>query len=591
MADSDLMLARSSGIFGLFHCDGKPIDDVSARFLGISLPKDRTSWIVQGFDGQAPHAVSRHDSATSTTVLVGELEGANDLALRLGLPSGAPAAQIASEALERFGSNTPIELVGEWSLLNWRHSGNLTLMLSAAHRDRIFFASSGRRIAVAPNLSAFTQIGWVSADIDEAGLLFQLGRADIRSAQGGRTLLKAVQRLEPGESITFEAGTQGIRKRTQVFLPQRRWKGTFKDAVAESEALLRQIMSTRVARSGRVGPLLSGGLDSSVLTWLVAEQSQKGLSPLCITSSAPNWSELSDETGFAEIVARHLGLNNCHVFPAQEANTYRPPNHILSGASGPILSNRHCLTEAFQIKAREEGLSLLINGTYGEMSVTADFPEVTIRHKLQGFAAHIRRAIAGAGQAYIASNSFHVRLARHRLDALPEPVRAAIARPPVAGISSPNDGLLGYVDGVEKALAHPNEFYAGALRMDFPFRDMRLLRLFASFPLKTIFEGGRDRPIVRQMLCGKVPELIRLRRQGMPASPDHFARLKHQAADARRRIPAFREKDIDDWLDLDWLDQALARVSEHGARDYVDANEVQLTALAAEFLYWWRART
>lgn len=48
-------------------------------------------------------------------------------------------------------------------------------MISAAQRDRLFYAKVGKRLAVAPNLFVLGKIGWVDNAIEEAGLLFPLG--------------------------------------------------------------------------------------------------------------------------------------------------------------------------------------------------------------------------------------------------------------------------------------------------------------------------------------------------------------------------------------------------------------------------------
>jgi asparagine synthase (glutamine-hydrolysing) len=127
--------------------------------------------------------------------------------------------------------------------------------------------------------------------------------------------------------------------------------------------------------------------------------------------------------------------------------------------------------------------------------------------------------------------------------------------------------------------------------MDFPYRDLRLVRLFAGMPADLLPPQARDRGLVRAMLADRLPDTIRLRTSGMAAEPDHDQRLQRQAPAARARIAAFRKAELDEWLDLDWLDRSLARVAEHGAEDAVDANEVQVTAMVAEFLTWWRARS
>jgi asparagine synthase (glutamine-hydrolysing) len=117
-----------------------------------------------------------------------------------------------------------------------------------------------------------------------------------------------------------------------------------------------------------------------------------------------------------------------------------------------------------------------------------------------------------------------------------------------------------------------------------------LLRLFAGMPLSVFRRQGMDRAAARHILDGHLPDSIRLRRAGMPASPDHITRLQRQAPQARARIAAFRRADIDEWLDLDWLDQSLERIAANGPAHVDDANQVQLTAINAEVLTWWRTR-
>ena len=95
---------------------------------------------------------------------------------------------------------------------------------------------------------------------------------------------------------------------------------------------------------------------------------------------------------------------------------------------------------------------------------------------------------------------------------------------------------------------------------------------------------------MRSLLEGRLPDTIRLRTEGMPASPDHLPRLQRQAEAARLRIAEFRRAELDEWLDLDWLDAGLAQVAARGARDVAEANQVQLTAICAEFMLWWRTR-
>lgn len=98
------------------------------------------------------------------------------------------------------------------------------------------------------------------------------------------------------------------------------------------------------------------------------------------------------------------------------------------------------------------------------------------------------------------------------------------------------------------------------------------------------------RSVARHMLQGHLPDSVRLRTSGLPASPDHLDRLRWQAPAARARIATFRTAGIDDWIDLDWLESALLDVEANGLASYAQGNDVQLTTVAAEYLLAWQAR-
>jgi asparagine synthase (glutamine-hydrolysing) len=579
----------SSGIYGAFRLDGGPVDPSDLQALGIRTSAGPGSAQAVGVDPHTPDAIDRDESNGAMTLLVGHLYEQDELADRLNLQRGTPPARLARAALARFGSEAADVLIGEWSLLHWEGHGRLTLMSSVARRDRILFAISGARVAVAPNLFQLARIGWIGDEIDDVGLILGMSSGRLREQAGkNRPMLRGVSQLGSGESVVIT--TDSVRHgAVDILPPQPRWSGTRADAMVEAETVLRRVTRDRLSRTKSPGVLLSGGLDSSLLAWAACD-ARSGNEMHLLTSVAPPTSGLPDERDYADRVAEPLGLEIVPVWPADTTNTYRPPDHILGGASGPLFSNRIELTEAFQATARTLGSTLLVNGGYGELGITGRMPFVSWQQQVRDFARqHLRRRPTLADNL---SNEIFVRLAPDRLAQLPEAIASGIKR---ASDSIPTsrprrDHQWGYVPGTWKPLAHYNEFCPGAVRMDFPFRDVRLLRLFARFPISFFEEDGLDRAPARHILKGRLPDAVRLRTSGMPASPAHMMKLQQQAPAARDRIAEFRKAQVDEWLDLNWLDAALARVAGRGASGYDEANAVQMTVLAAEFLTWFRLR-
>ncbi|MFM5895806.1 MAG: asparagine synthase-related protein [Novosphingobium sp.] len=564
----------TSGLWGLACAGNRPVAAEDAAQL--HLQRTDGAYSAMGRDGQDPDMVDTLRDERGTTVFTGWIAERSALAARLGLSEHCPSAALASAALARFGADTPSEMLGEWSLFHRDVEGHTWLVQSATARDRLFFAASATGLAFAPDAMALRRLDWVDGGLDSEAVGLSLGRYELRQRMGNRTILRGIEKLPPGGSLRFAPDGTLTRHAAELLLPQDQFTGDAAEALAALEEALRSVLRERLGTVGRSAVLLSGGLDSSLIAALAAQELTEP--PLALCSVAPLGSGIPDEAEFARAVAARSVLEFVPVCPPSDADPYCPSPHVLAGAEMPLLSNRHCLTSAFHRSAREHGAGILVNGTYGEMSVTARLPgNPTLRQRL----GVIRRSIAAALQPD--QRDFHVALAPHLRESLTN-LRAETARPSEQIFRAPEG--KGYIAGTEKALAQPNAYYAGALRMHFPFRDMRLLRLYASLPRALLYALGPDRGPGRTIGTGLLPEEIRLRQRGMPADPGHYARLQAFAAPARNRIVAFRAAGIDAWIDLAWLDRELARVAIRGVTDPTSANAVQLTAMAAEYLTW-----
>jgi asparagine synthase (glutamine-hydrolysing) len=359
------------------------------------------------------------------------------------------------------------------------------------------------------------------------------------------------------------------------------WRGSFCEAVEEAGELLDRILRERLAMVGSGAVMLSGGLDSSTLAALLAKASRGEKRLIALTSVAPPGSGLRDERSEAAAVAQRLDLVHVMVVPEAGMSVYRPHPDAYRIAAGPSLSTRHYLYRALAEAAGEHGADLLFDGTHGEMTLTSYMPLATWPYRLrQGL-----KRLAGRG-AIVAGRPCHVRLAPHRLAALEREVGEQLAALPNQQFERRRGERWGYIDGIEKVFAAPT-LIERDMRTDFPFRDPRLLQLFAGFPADYLTHGGVNRAPARALTAGMLPEAIRLRQSHGAFSPDYMVRIRNDAKSALSRFPVFRACSADDWLDLDWLDAALQRVSAAGPASIADAYEIQLTAMAAEFLVWW----
>jgi asparagine synthase (glutamine-hydrolysing) len=141
---------------------------------------------------------------------------------------------------------------------------------------------------------------------------------------GENNVLDGVRQLEPGEVITFHQrwpvspSLVAVSSRSR---PKAGWRPVSRDD-SSAAAELRRVLSAAVARQlvadVPVGVLLSGGVDSSILTALTARL----LGPektMAFTLGYPGMGPDSDEIDHARRVAKHLGVRH-HVYEASDVD-------------------------------------------------------------------------------------------------------------------------------------------------------------------------------------------------------------------------------------------------------------------------------
>ncbi len=572
-----------TGIYGLFDLGGAAVDMRAVATLGLPAGTDSAGALGAAIDLADPGAAQTDRRDSELTLFLGRLDAAGPIAAQLGLPAGTPDLEIARAALLKFGPDIRALLFGEWTIAHWNGRA-LVLANSVALRDPLFYAVRGSRVVIGPDLRQLSRIDWIDDRFDPTGLLISMGYEWLRAAIGPSTPIAGVWSLRPGTYLSIDRG--GIsRAAPPVIEPVSGWSGVLTSAMAEAEALMSRIVRQRMV-GGSYTCLLSGGLDSSTLAWLIANNLRPDEQLHFLTSAAGAPGQI-DEFNDAAIVAAHLGVPHVPVIAGQSAGPYRPgPDHF-RGRNGPSLSLRHYLYDGFAATSRALGAPLLFDGLYGEMTFTNRLP-------LRGETAGIRNALKHL-RTYLneptlvgADALFHVNLARHWLAHLPPDIEEARRRKPRAHRFPSRRELWGVSPAITRAYRATPQFELGRVRQGMPFRDPRLVALFASFPAKMLYPEVGARTPARELLKGKLPDAIRLRGKGPGIAPDYSERIKTEAGAARERIPLFRRAGADEWIDLEVLDRGLAR-NGAGISTFGEATRTQLTALAGEFFVWWRS--
>lgn len=583
------MTGQAAGVYGLFRLDGGWIEGAEARSLGLYPPESAASALVSAIDPLDPGAVHIAREDGRIAVLLGHIGEAADLGRRLSRGVGEAPLELALAAHDRYGDDLPRQMLGGWLLLRWDgHANRLTIIKSINNSYPLLVAREGVRLAVAPCLATLASLPWVSAALTAESLLYDLSSHRMKVDPAQPTLLRQVRALSRARVAHFAPDGERITI-ADPRLPYARWQGSFADAMVEAEALLRSIANETLRRAPQAAVLLSGGLDSSLLSWILSGEKRLGQVIPQMSSALAGERAIADEVPFARIVAEHLGEPLHAVIPPSDINPYRPRVDDFRARNMATRLPRHYLYNAFFDQALRLGVTHIFDGVLGEMTVSShDAVASPARRALQAYRRARDWLLYPDRRHRWPDGAFAAWLAPDLLNRIPRDwIATREKRMSETHLRRAGEDR-GYasmaITLMDRDLVDPVQ---GRLRMVTPFTDVRLLRLFAGMPAEFARYGGLNRSPARHMMAGHLPDSIRLRPKGPAISRDFHARLREHAPAARERLALFRKAGIGAWLDLDRLEQGLTAPHRLDLAHNGTVYRVQFGVQIAEYLLWW----
>lgn len=133
---------------------------------------------------------------------------------------------------------------------------------------------------------------------------------------GERSIYESVYKLEPG--CLLEIGEQGPPRISRYWSAREvmlagqadPFSGTEEEMVEATELLLRDAVKRRMRADVPLGAFVSGGIDSSLVTALMQDQSAAPVNTFSIGFEEEGY----NEAPHAKAVARHLGANHCEQY-------------------------------------------------------------------------------------------------------------------------------------------------------------------------------------------------------------------------------------------------------------------------------------
>ena len=629
-----------SGIFGIYHHEGRPVDPAIPARLSDSLG-------ALGRDGYSQAASSGVSfghllmdrtpcGRTPCRALFGEsgdvlftgdlrLDNRGDLAaqLEIGIDD---REQISDSALvlrayRRWGVECSRHLLGDFAFAIWDQPERRLLLVRDHFGVRpLFYAKVGSSFYFASTMRGLLDLPDVPPDLDET----MLGRYLIyASCSAGPTPYRVIHSLVPSHTLVIQAdGAPRIDSYWKPDLGRRVHYKDERDYVDRYRELLSEAVATRIDPGSRTGVMVSGGLDSSAITALAASRDTAtrfvGVGHVTeLDSPAAD----RDERKYLEALADSLPNLEMRYTTASGVSPLASVEQVFESLRLPVQWAMNYVLKALYQEAREADCDVLLTGNGGDEAASFCGPRhlACLLGSLQ--LGHFVREYAAERKKLGLSN---LRLWRHlALAQLPRKVWHSLShqRHGYLGVSnsciredfardidlrtmlnaslfwdvtayqppSTRTILQAYVMGlVDEGVDNHNWVTEAAdynLSLRFPLSDVRLVEYCLAVPSDQHRRAGVGRRLIRRATEHLLPDRVRLRTEKMEFGPDFLLRAKLNLDRIRQGLERQRTTvGLGRYVDYACLEQAVDRIERTTLGDPFPSYDGRAVLLPAYYL-------
>ena len=257
---------------------------------------------------------------------------------------------------EEYGTRFVEHLRGMFAIAIWDgRVGRLVLARDRLGKKPLYWRLAAGRLTYGSELKAIMQDPDLERVVDREALELFLQHQYVPSPW---TILKGVAKLPPASVLTWDGGEPHI---------ERYWSPSYEpkdgrpheELVEEGLTLIREAVRLRLRSDVPVGVFLSGGMDSSVVTALMAEQSVEPVRTFSIGFEDQSY----DELGYARAVANRYGTIHSEEIVSLDAIELLP--HLAEHYDEPFADSSAVPTfRVAQLAARQ--LKVVLTGDGGD---------------------------------------------------------------------------------------------------------------------------------------------------------------------------------------------------------------------------------
>ena len=223
--------------------------------------------------------------------------------------------EVILKAWHAWGTDCVARFHGMFAfVIHERDSGRVVMARDRFGIKPLYLSEDGHAVRFASTLPALLRSGAIDTSIDREALHHYLTFHAV--VPPPRTILNGVRKLPPATIRVIEP--DGRKADTVYWNPlyernpehSRLTSQDWRDLVLES---LRTAVRRRMVADVPVGVLLSGGVDSSMIVGLLAEEGQQGLMTFSVGFEEAN-GEKGDEFVYSDLIAHHFGTDHHKIF-------------------------------------------------------------------------------------------------------------------------------------------------------------------------------------------------------------------------------------------------------------------------------------
>jgi len=432
-----------SGLAGLFHRDGRPVERRAVeRMLALIAHRGPDGCGVWSADrvalGQCllhttPESPRHAQPATTPdgrVILVfdGRVDNRSELQRHLSALSSATDSELVLLAYERWGRDAPAHLIGDFAFALW--DGRARRVFCArdpAGLRPFFYFLDGTRFVFGSESQQLVRSGGVTAQPNEGMVAEYLACAITHPTE---TLLRGILRLSPGFTLTVTADRVSCQ-RYWTPAPAGDDLGRDDDECAEAfRAVFTESVRARMRTDGAVALALSGGIDSSAIG--VTARHISGAPLETFTLAFPGLP--CDECAYASMTAAHIGAPWTPI-DARPGDPVAYRSQAARYVDLPDYPNGAML-DPLRAAVRDRSARVLLTGNGGDQWFTSTFAayaDLAAAFRLVPLMRAARRDRRGFGADYppFAALRFGLwpLLPPRARDVLSRGLRAAVARP------------------------------------------------------------------------------------------------------------------------------------------------------------------